>query len=84
MPNTFKPFISNKNKESAAIHLKTEGDNVVKGQTEVAEILAKYFTNAVLRYLLAETTQITSRKRTILTTAVVKTIRETRPQRNQF
>ena len=45
---TFKPFISNKSKESAAIHLKTEGDNAVKDQMEVAEILAKYFTNATL------------------------------------
>ena len=46
--DTFKPFISNKIKESEAIHLKTEGDNAVKDQTEVAEILAKYFTNAAL------------------------------------
>ena len=68
MPDTFKPFISNKNKESAAIHLKTEGDNAVKGQTEVAEILAKYFTNAVLRYYW----RITSHKRTIVTTAVLR------------
>lgn len=45
--DTFKPFISNKSKESAAIRLKTEGE-AVNDQMEVAEILAKYFTNATL------------------------------------
>ena len=44
--DTFKPFISNNSKEKAAIYLKTEGDNAVKDQTEVAVILANYFTNA--------------------------------------
>ena len=46
--DTFKPFISNKSKESAPIHLKTKGDNAVKVQTEEAEILANHFTDAAL------------------------------------
>ena len=46
--NTFKPFISNKGKGSSAIHLKTKENNNRKNQSEVAETLARYFTNAAL------------------------------------
>lgn len=46
--DTFKPFISNKSKETTAIYLKTEGNNVVRDQKEVAEKLAGYFTDAAL------------------------------------
>ena len=47
--DTFKPFISNKSKDSVAIHLNSETDNkVVQDQKEVAEMLASYFTNAAL------------------------------------
>ena len=45
--DTFKPFISNKSKDSVATHLKSEPDNkVIPGQKEVAEMLASCFTNA--------------------------------------
>lgn len=37
--NTFKPFTSDKTKESTAICLKGDGNNVVKDQKEVAEML---------------------------------------------
>ena len=77
--DTFKPFIINKSKESAAIHLKTEGDNTVKDQTEVAEILANYFTNVASS--IGGDHEIKSRKRTIVTTAV-RTIRETHKETN--
>ena len=46
--NTFKPFISNKGKGSSAIHLKTKENNMKKNQSEVAEMLARHFTNAAL------------------------------------
>ena len=42
--NIFKPFISDKTKTSTTICLKDDGNNVVKDQKEVAEMLATYFT----------------------------------------
>ena len=47
--NTFKPYISNKGKRSTAIHLKTEENNVKKGQNEVAEMLGRPITNLYQR-----------------------------------
>ena len=46
--NTFKPFISDKTKESTARCLKGDGNNVVKDPKEEAEMLTAYFTNAAL------------------------------------
>lgn len=44
--STFKPFVSNKTKESTEVSLKSEESKIVKNQTEVTEMLANYFTNA--------------------------------------
>ena len=68
--DTFKPFISNKIKELEAIYLKTEGDNAVKDQTEVAEILTKYFTNAALSIGGDHVNNI--KEEAIVTTAVLR------------
>ena len=71
----FKPFISNKSKESAAIHPKTEDDNSVKDQKGVAEIIAKYFTNAALSIGGDHVTNLTEEGHSDHSS--VKTIRET-------
>ena len=44
--NTFKPFISDKVKESPEICLRTKEGKVTSNQPEVAELLANYFTTA--------------------------------------
>ena len=44
--NTFKPFISDKVKESPEICLRTKEGTVKINQPEIAELLANYFTTA--------------------------------------
>jgi len=78
--DTFKPFISNKSKELAAIYLKTKGVKAVKDQTEVAEILANYFTSATLSMGGDHVNNFTEEDRS--DNSSVKTIRETYKETN--
>ena len=73
-------FISNKSKESAAIYLKTKGVKAVKDQTEVAEILANYFTNAALSMGRDHVNNFTEED--CSDNSSVKTIRETYKETN--
>ena len=78
--DTFNSFISNKSKESAAIHLKMESDNTVKDQTEVAEILANHFTYAALSTRGDHVNNITEEDHS--GPSSVKTTRETHKESN--